>query len=203
MRKFEIVFIIIFIQIGFIITGLVQINNSTFLLTPYINNLFLGSLTNLANSFQTIMAYFNTIGNMQNFLSTQPFSLCIPTTTICSPSINLPAYGFLNFIWAIIQIILSILVLLTSVLALTLLCSAPLYIAIFASLLPQTMGGTTLALTLGTLLWLIQTCIVLWDIFRSIKSISLGAVNTVTWDLDDTASGVLGGQQSYSFKRKS
>jgi hypothetical protein len=177
MKKFEAMFIIIFLQIGFIIVGLTEIQTGQQLLTPYINASFLNTITGLAESSRNFLNSITEI-SFENIFTAQEFRICIPTIfsgglNVCSPSINLPGVGFINILGSTLAILWNLGILFLTTLINAIIIPGLFYTAIILTILPTNGIATAYVGGIGMLIGLLQSVIIMSDVIRSIKSLKL------------------------------
>jgi len=183
MKKFEIVFILIFLQLSFVIVGQVEITPGHTLIAPYIDASFLNAISGLGNSYNTLQTNIQQL-NLNNIFTPQPFTLCI-INNVCSPPINIPGYGFLNTLGNMTMIMWNLGMLVLTVFTTSIIFAGAFYTAILLTVLPANTSLEAFATIIGLTLGLIQMTLLLWDILTSIKGLSFGVENSLQFNLED------------------
>ena len=184
MRRFEILIILVFLQIGTITTGFVELQPGKQLVSPYMNIAFGGSIIGLANGLTTFIASVQHL-NIGELTTPQQFQICIPTfntatlkpDTICTPSIAIPGVGIFNTLGSLLSVSWNLLILLVTALSMLVVGAIAFYAAILNTFIPYFPGVSIYVNALAVMIGLIQTTIVIIDII-SMFSWSMGASST-------------------------
>ena len=189
MKGMNILWFTAFINISFMITGLITVQTGIPLVSPYVDAGFLNGFTELANGFNELNNAFKSI-NKDNLFANQQFSLCIPfinltdlsnpITNICSPSIGIPLIASITSILnATASFGLSFIGILLGFITNMITLGSLLYFQILMTVLPTTPGNIALAGTLSTTIFIIQLALLLYDLATNLKEVGFGAVNYV------------------------
>jgi len=203
MNKFDLFFFIIFIQIGFVVVGLTEIQAGKQLITPQINSAFVNSITGLGNSFNTIQTSIEHI-SIDSLLAPFIFRLCFPFpsfsisivnllpvitttyTTTCSPGLEIPGLNILTALTGVLGVFYNVILLILSMMVTSTVLSGVFYTAILNSILPASTTTATFSFIIGTILGILQTIIIITDIIKSNKGIGAGLGTTyLNFDLED------------------
>jgi hypothetical protein len=178
MKKFDIIFLLIFLQTATLLTGVVQIQEGVPLISPYLDNAFLGSFSNIANSTTST---FNAVKDITttNVFASQPFDICIPvydisqfkTSNWCSTLAEIPGVGILNLLQELIGLTWSIITLAIGLCIVSFGFGTIFYYAILQSIIPQTTETTIICMSFSLILTMIQSLIITWDLLKLILSI--------------------------------
>jgi hypothetical protein len=166
--KFELVWLMIFLQAGFLVTGMVSLTPTTTLLAPYVDVSFGGGITTVANSVDVFVNSIRAL-DLNNLMASQPWQLCIPISNFCAGKIMLPGINILGIvvspfvaIWGIFQVFVLIILQAT-------VFAGFFYAMILMTLLPNTPTAVVFANGIGIVLGVIQTCIILWEVLTSVR----------------------------------
>lgn len=185
MRKFEVVFIMLFMQVSFILVGMTEIQSGHRLITPYIDQTFFGAISGLGNSYTSMENAFRGIQSVGIFAS-QPFQLNIPAvnpiglipghgnffTSVPALTLDVPGLGFLGVLGAIVSLVINIGMLLIAMFISSVIFAGVFYSAIMLTLLPANVSGQSFALIIGLMLGLIQMVYMVYEALTTISSIT-------------------------------
>ena len=195
--KFKLIFMMIALQMSFILVGMVDITDGHQLTTPVIDIGFLGAITGLGNSIDSIgttMSGINTIGffgakefaltfpaiNLQNLILAAQnlvFSRQNSVDTITVFKYPLPLFGFLSIADTLIGLLWNLLKLIVALFITCVIFSGTVYNAILLLVLPHGTISTGFAFSIGMILGLLQTIIIVYEfitMFAEVKVVSSG-----------------------------
>jgi len=196
MKKFELVFLVLFLQIGFVLTGLVEIVPGTQMKTVYVDASLMGSLTGLGNSANTFNAKMQSIQSNGVF-APQQFQFCTPLINVsgfgqtiyvkqsCTPAVSIPAYAAITTIEPVVNALINIGLLILAIGINATILSGNFYTAIILSILPKSVTTIVFAVTVGYMLGLLQVIVLLIDLFRSWRGGSVGTTNSLNFNFED------------------
>jgi hypothetical protein len=183
MRKFEIVYIMIFLQVGVIMTGLIQIDTSRYLGAVLIDQLFMNQIDTAFSSINYIFGTFYGLSSGTSF-TTQEFKFCVPTTSICTDAIDILSFTPFVFFGQVVNLGMSCFMVPIAFMLYATIFAAPFYTTILYMLLPAGIQSYYYAQVIGYFLAAIQIIIILSDVVRSIKGVTVATIGFFL-DVDD------------------
>jgi hypothetical protein len=187
MRKFEIVYIMMFLQIGVILTGLIQIDTSRYLGAVLIDQLFMNQIDNAFDSVDYIYGTFNGVSDGTSF-GTQEFKFCAPVLNVCTEPIDILSFTPFVFFGQLVNLALSCFMIPLTFLLYATIYAVPFYTTVIYILLPSGTQSYYYAQVIGFFLGAIQSIVILSDVARSIKGVTVATIG-IFLDLDDGSTG--------------
>ena len=186
MRKFELVYLMLFLQVGVVLTGFIQLSEDKALGYVLVDQLFMSQIQSAQDSIDYITTTFTSINSNKsdsNF-ATQEFRFCVPLSEICTDKIDILSFKPFIFFGKLINLGLACFAVPVFILLYSTLFAGDFYTIVLYMLLPSTLNSFYYARIIGYFLGLLQSLIILSDIIKSFKGFTVATVGLFL-DLDD------------------